>query len=150
MAKKNHLNVFLSNIAVMNIKVHNLHWNVEGSEFLIIHELTEKLYQMFQEQFDEVAEVMKMQGQMPLGTMAEYLRNATIEEIQSCEYSVGEVLEILAADCQNFMDLAEDIRDEAEEEDNFQIANLMEEYLAAYAKHNWMIHAMLTAPQAQK
>ena len=27
------LNAFLSDLAVLNIKVHNLHWNVEGREF---------------------------------------------------------------------------------------------------------------------
>ncbi len=34
MAKTNQLynrvNVFLSNLALLNVKVHNLHWNVEG------------------------------------------------------------------------------------------------------------------------
>lgn len=150
MAKITPMNVFLSNLAVMNIKVHNLHWNVEGSEFMIIHELTEKLYLMFQQQFDEVAEVLKMQGELPLGTMAEYLKNATVEEIPSCEYSVCEVLEILSADCQNIMELAQDIRDEADDSDNYQVANLMEDYLALYAKHNWMIHAMLAVPDNKR
>lgn len=30
------LNAFLSDLAVLNIKVHNLHWNVEGREFALI------------------------------------------------------------------------------------------------------------------
>lgn len=37
------LNAFLSDLAVLNIKVHNLHWNVEGREFALIHEMTEKI-----------------------------------------------------------------------------------------------------------
>ena len=85
MAKTNQLynrvNVFLSNLALLNVKVHNLHWNVEGREFKLIHELTERIYKMLQQQFDEVAEVLKMQGQMPLGSIAEYMKNATIKEI---------------------------------------------------------------------
>lgn len=47
------LNAFLSDLAVLNIKVHNLHWNVEGREFALIHEMTEKIYKMLQDQFDE-------------------------------------------------------------------------------------------------
>ena len=78
MAKTNQLynrvNVFLSNLALLNVKVHNLHWNVEGREFKLIHELTERIYKMLQQQFDEVAEVLKMQGQMPLGSIAEYMK----------------------------------------------------------------------------
>ena len=151
MAKTNQLynrvNVFLSNLALLNVKVHNLHWNVEGREFKIIHELTERIYKMLQQQFDEVAEVLKMQGQMPLGSIAEYMKNATIKEIPSCNYSVREVLEFLDEDCQNISDLAEDIRDQADDEDNYIIANLLEDYLALYAKTSWMIKAMLAAPE---
>ncbi len=142
-SRKNKLNIFLSNLAVMNIKIHNLHWNVIGPEFITIHKMTEKLYKMLQEQFDTVAETMKMQNEVPLATMAEYLENATIEEIESRDYTGYEVLEELDNDCQNIIDLAKDIRDEADKKDNFLIANLFEEYLARYAKKSWMIRAML-------
>ncbi len=76
--------------------------------------MTEKLYQMFQLQYDQVAEMMKMQNQMPLVTMAEYLDNTTIEEIEGRDYTDLEVLELLETDCQNIMALAKDIRDEAD------------------------------------
>lgn len=142
-SKKNLLNIFLSDLAVMNIKIHNLHWNVTGPEFIIIHKLTEKLYKMLQEQFDAVAEVMKMQNETPLATMSAYLENATIEEIESRNYTTYEVLEELDGDCQILISLAKQIRDEADKKDNFLVANLFEEYLAIYAKKSWMIRAML-------
>ena len=69
--KLDKLNVFLANLAAMNIKVHNLHWNVVGPNFPVIHKMTEEIYKMFQCQFDEVAEMMKMQNKMPMGTMAQ-------------------------------------------------------------------------------
>lgn len=40
--KTDKLNVFLANLAVLNIKVHNLHWNVVGLQFPLIHKMTEK------------------------------------------------------------------------------------------------------------
>lgn len=46
----NKLNVYLSNLALWNVKLHNLHWNVTGRTFVQIHEFTEKLY-------DEVSEI---------------------------------------------------------------------------------------------
>lgn len=141
--KINQLNVFLSNAAVMNIKIHNLHWNVVGPEFIVVHTLTEKLYKMFQEQFDTVAELMKMQNELPMANMADYLKTATVEEIESRDYSTYEVLQMLDEDCDNIMDLAKQIRDEADKKDNFLVANLFEDYLAVYAKHSWMIKAML-------
>ncbi len=142
-AKVDKLNIFLSNLAVINVKIHNLHWTVVGTNFFVVHKMTEKLYQMFQLQYDQVAEMMKMQNQMPLVTMAEYLDNTTIEEIEGRDYTDLEVLELLETDCQNIMALAKDIRDEADKKDNFLLANLLEEYLAIYAKKSWMLRAML-------
>ncbi len=142
-SKKNLLNVFLSDLAVANIKIHNLHWNVIGSEFMTIHKMTEKIYKMLQDQFDEVAEAMKMSGETPLASMADYLENTSIEEIESREYTDYEVLEELDNCCQSLMALAKQIRDEADKKDNFLIANLLEDYLAVYTKKSWMIRAML-------
>lgn len=53
----NKLNVYLSNLALWNVKLHNLHWNVTGRTFVQIHEFTEKLYDEVFEQFDAVAEI---------------------------------------------------------------------------------------------
>lgn len=142
-SKMNKLNVFLSTAAVMNIKIHNLHWNVVGPNFMIIHKFTEELYQMFQEQFDTVAEVMKMQDEMPLVKITDYLKNSVVEETEGRDFTDEEVLTELENDCISIMDLAKEIRDEADKKDNFMIANLFEEYLAVYNKHAWMIRAML-------
>lgn len=139
----NNLNAYLANLAVLNIKIHNLHWNVVGREFKAVHKMTEKIYKELQCQFDEVAEAMKMQGELPMASMAEYLEAATIEELESRDYSVGEVLDLLDEDCDTIINQAMDIRHEADEEDNFMIANMFEDYLAKFYKKSWMIKSML-------
>ena len=78
-----------------------------------------------------------------MATTAEYVKNATIKEIKSRDFQVYEVLEELDNDCGIIMDLAKEIRDEADENDNFQIANLFEDYLDIYSKQAWMINSML-------
>lgn len=40
-AKVDKLNIFLSNLAVINVKIHNLHWNVVGPNFFVVHKMTE-------------------------------------------------------------------------------------------------------------
>ena len=59
------LNTYLANLAVWNVKLHNLHWNVVGKLFVSLHEYTESRYDAAFEAFDEVAEVLKMRGEMP-------------------------------------------------------------------------------------
>lgn len=141
--ENNSLNTYLANAAVLIIKIHNLHWNVVGREFKTIHKLTEKIYKEFQMQFDTIAEIMKMQGELPAASMAEYLDMATVEELESRDYSVGEVLQILDEDCEQIVNMALDIRHEADKKDNFIVANLFEDYLAKFYKISWMVKSMM-------
>ena len=55
MKNKENLDRYLSNLAVLVTKTHNLHWNVVGARFKAIHEYTESLYDYYFEKFDEVA-----------------------------------------------------------------------------------------------
>lgn len=86
---------------------------------------------------------MKMQNKMPAASMAEYLDKTTIDELEARDYHGYEVLEELSADCDILIASAKEVRDEADKADNFQVANLMEEYLDMYAKKSWMIKAMM-------
>ncbi|MCK9268352.1 MAG: DNA starvation/stationary phase protection protein, partial [Alkaliphilus sp.] len=50
---------YLSNLAVITVKLHNIHWNVVGRNFMRIHNFTEELYDQAFEDYDEVAELLK-------------------------------------------------------------------------------------------
>ena len=40
MMKSEKINVYVATLAVWNVKLHNIHWNVEGHLFKGIHEYT--------------------------------------------------------------------------------------------------------------
>lgn len=141
----NKLNTYLANLVLWNAKLHNLHWNVAGPAFVQVHEFTEKLYDEVFEQYDAVAEVQKMQNEMPLVKLADYMQHATLQEIDAKDFSPAEVLKIVEADMKTMVALATDIRNEASEKDNFQVANMFEDYLSSYAKNLWFIRAILKA-----
>ena len=90
--------VYLANLAVLNAKLHNLHWNVVGRAFIQVHEYTEGLYDELFEQFDAVAEAMKMRGGFPPVRLSEFLKIATVEELDARDFSVSEVLQIVTED----------------------------------------------------
>lgn len=139
----NKLNLYLANLALWNAKLHNLHWNVTGHAFVQVHEFTEKLYDEVFEQYDAVAEIQKMQNEMPIVKLSDYLQQATLQEIDAKDFTPAEVLKIVEADMKTMVALASEIRNEAAQKDNFQVANLFEDYLASYAKNLWFIRAML-------
>ncbi|WP_287387784.1 ferritin-like domain-containing protein, partial [Lachnospira sp.] len=42
-------NKYLADIAVSDIKIHNLHWNVVGPQFKAVHEFLESIYDSYSE-----------------------------------------------------------------------------------------------------
>ena len=137
------LQEYLSNSAVLNIKMHNIHWNVVGLQFLKIHNFTEEFYDKLFEDLDEVAELLKMKGIMPLSTMAEYLENSTIKEVNAKDFSIKESLEIVKEDMETMKDLAVKIRNTADEEGDFETVAIFEDYVAYYSKNLWFVNSMI-------
>lgn len=138
------LNEYLSNLAVLNVKFHNLHWNVVGLQFVQIHEFTESLYDDLFEKYDAVAELIKMKGEKPLVRMADYIEKASIKEIDKDKFSTVEVLEIVKEDLGKMRELATEIRNLADEAGDFVTVAEFEGHVEGYNKNLWFIEAMLT------
>lgn len=137
------VNGYLANVGVSYIKLHNLHWNVVGPEFKAVHEYLETLYDGFTDVLDAVAELLKMEGEMPLASLREFLDAASIKELEARDYSVKESLEIVLADMVEMKALAEDIRRGADEEDHYGLVAMMEGDLENYNKTIWFLRSML-------
>ena len=136
-------NNYIANIGVSYIKLHNLHWNVVGHQFKSVHEYLESIYDALAGVLDEVAEILKMDGEMPLGSLKKYLKHASIEELEEKDYSVQESLEIVLKDLELLKAQAEAIRKLADEEDHYQMVGAMEDQLGQYSKNIWFIKSML-------
>lgn len=139
----NRINDYLANVAVMYIKLHNLHWNVVGSQFKAVHEYLEALYDGFSESLDSVAEILKMNGEMPLASLKDYLAAASVQELDSSEIQIKEAIHITLEDLQLLEKLAREIRLMAVAEDQFDVISHFEDELAQYSKNIWFIKAML-------
>lgn len=136
------LNVYVANLMVWTVKLHNIHWNVTGRIFKPVHEYTEALYDQCFEAYDEVAEIQKMRGITPLSTMKDYLEVATIEEVAPRAFTCCEALQMVYEDMKKMQDLAKEIRAEAAERDDFQVQSTFEGYIAAFQKELWFLDAM--------
>lgn len=138
------LNKYLANLEVANVKLHNLHWNVAGLSFKTIHEYLEMLYDENFERFDQVAEILKMQGSYPKASLKEYLEVSDIEELESDkDWSIRQSLDYAREYLEHMKKEALEIREAADSEDNFAVANLMEDHIEAYNKQIWFIDQSL-------
>ncbi|MDY0125155.1 MAG: DNA starvation/stationary phase protection protein [Anaerolineaceae bacterium] len=141
MSKK--LDLYLANLGVNYVKLHNLHWNVIGRGFKQVHEYLEAMYDETTESFDEVAEYQKMVGEYPKASLEEYLKITTIKELESKDYSIEDALKIAVEDQKLIRDLATEIRNEADDKGEFILVALMEGEVEAQNKHIWFIESML-------
>ena len=136
------LNQYLANVAVLYVKLHNLHWNVVGRDFKPVHEYLETLYDGFAGTLDSVAECLKMNGEFPLASMKAYMETATIHELDSAVIRSVEALDVVKQDMGAMKAQAETIRAQADSEGLYGLVAMMEEQLEHYQKTLWFLEAM--------
>lgn len=137
------VNEYVANLGIWNFKLHNLHWNVKGIAFKSVHEFFESVYDEAFEFYDAVAELLKIQGADPVVKASDYLQLASIQEIDGKDFSIEEAITILEDDIKHMSNLAKQIREAADKDDNFALANMMEDHIAYYEKQLWFIRATL-------
>ena len=145
MSKVSLLNQYVADLYVLNVKLHQLHWNVVGLQFVMIHEYTEELYDDLFKKFDEAAEALKIQGEVPLGKVSDYIKISKIEELDTANYSVDFVIKEIKKDLAYLKELLSKIRRAASEEDDFEVANMAEDHISDFSKQLWFISAMTQA-----
>lgn len=92
------LNQILSNEYVLYTKTLKFHWNVENKQFHDLHIFFQKLYEQLLDINDDVAERIRSIGFNALGTLAEFLKNATIPEEPNNYPEAFSMIAILLAD----------------------------------------------------
>lgn len=139
----NSLNVYLANLHVVYVKLHNFHWNVVGFDFFDFHEKTQELYEAVALELDEIAERIKELGYYPLASMQEFVRYATLKEAASAPYDTAAIARSLAED---FAETARYLREVdrfvRETTDEYTI-NLIGDALGFAEKNVWFFTAYL-------
>lgn len=104
------LNALLASVAVLKQKAYNMHWNVRGIDFMPYHQLTQQLFEGLDDLFDQIAEKVAQQGGTPLSTLADYVKESKIKEVNPKHFKSKEVVEIIAADLEILAKQAEEVK----------------------------------------
>lgn len=134
------LNVYLADLVGAHAKLQNLHWNVVGEHFKMVHEYTEEIYRQIYEYIDKVAEYMVMNGKRPFGSLKDFAENTTIVQLESEEYKAGEAVRYSLSIVKALKQSAHEIH---EETDNYELQAVLEEQINKYSKHIWFLTNMI-------
>lgn len=137
------MNQYVADLAVLNTKFHNLHWNVVGERFVPIHVHLEELYDDLFEKFDAVAERIKMLGEFPLASLKSYLEVSNVKELENRDYSIKETMLIVKEEVEALRTSADAIRTAADEANDYITVAMMEDHVEGYDKELWFIAQML-------
>ena len=92
------LSCVLSDAVVLYSKTRKFHWNVKGESFMELHKLFEVQYNLLEEAIDEIAERINKLGAPVIGTMGEFLKNASLKETPGKYPQKEEMLKELLSD----------------------------------------------------
>ena len=137
------LNINLSNLQELYVKLHNYHWNVNGMNFKPIHEMTEVYYNYFAEQYDEVAERIIQLGGKPLTAIQDYLKNAVLKEEVKNEFDAKYILNSILKDFAMLNKEFIKISKLAGEAADTTTAALADENVKWLEKQIWMVKASI-------
>lgn len=134
------LNEFLCDLEVMNVKLQNYHWNVNGKGFFVTHEKLEEYYDEIRVEIDEIAEHILSLGYEPLGTMQDFMKNSEIQEAKNEKIKTIPIVKNIIQDLNILKQKAVKIKEEAEKQSDYATSALMDNYLENYAKKLWMLN----------
>lgn len=137
------MNEYVADLAVSNVKFHNLHWNVVGQAFAQVHVHFEDVYDDLFEKYDEVAERVKMLGFYAKASMKDYLALTSVEELGEEDITIKDSFNVAVKDIENLRTKAVNVRTLAEENDDFNTVALMEDHIADYDKELWFLKSAL-------
>lgn len=127
---------------ILLIKTQNFHWNVRGPHFQELHTLFESQYNELFLAVDVIAERIRANGFLALGSAKEFLKVSEIKE-SGVDKNWKEMVKILAKDhlilaksCHNLIKLANDSDDQG-------TADLATQRLRDHEKTAWMLNSHL-------
>ena len=137
------LKVALGNTFTMYFKAHSYHWNVEGINFHMFHDLFGEIYDNVYGAVDPLAEELrKLNAYGPISLMEIYGYKTIMEDSTKPATPHEMVLNLLTANTEVLQALSP-LFDIATEEKQQGLANFVADRMDKHKKFEWQIHASL-------
>jgi starvation-inducible DNA-binding protein len=138
------LSTILSDEMVLYVKTRKFHWNVSGESFMELHKLFQSQYAELEEAIDEIAERIGKLGEKTIGTMEEFLKNASIKEHPQKYGSSRDMIEELYEDHQTIIiKLRQDIEKCAEKNKDAGTADFLTGLMEQHETAAWVLRRYL-------
>jgi starvation-inducible DNA-binding protein len=121
---------------------HNFHWNVKGPMFNSLHQMFMTQYTEQWAALDQIAERIRALGYPAPGTYAQFVKLATIKEIEGVPAALDMVRHLVAAQ-EATARTARKLLPVVGEADDQPTADLLTQRLDVHEKTAWMLRSLL-------
>lgn len=135
------LNGVLADAHVLYIKTRNFHWNVTGPNFIALHKLFDDQYVQLQNAIDEIAERVRALDGIALGSMEEFLKEASLKEVPGDFLDASKMLAKLVKDHEAVIVKLRKGVDLCEEYEDMGTSDFLTGLLQEHEKMAWMLRA---------
>lgn len=131
----------LANTFAMYFKAHTFHWNVEGSDFVQLHDFFGTLYLELFGAVDPIAEHIRAIDSYAPTSLNRILELADIKETSSV-LKAHAMISQLEQDNKLVIASLMKAYQEAENAKELGLANFLQDRIDIHAKHGWMLKAL--------
>ncbi|WAW09030.1 DNA starvation/stationary phase protection protein [Oxalobacter vibrioformis] len=136
------LSRILAESFLLYMKTHNYHWNVKGPMFQTLHVMFEEQYTELWNALDEIAERIRSLGFAAPGTLKEYLKLASIKEIDGVPGAEDMIRDVLAGS-EAVSRLSRDVLELADKAGDDPTVDLLTERMQVHEKNAWMLRSLI-------
>ena len=139
-----YLNQLLADTYQLLSLTRQVHWYMRGERFSVLHPMLDDYIDEYNEDIDEVAEMLIILGGSPYSTLDELSANSQLEiTVGDYDLSMNEQLAKLIEGLEYFDDLLGRGIDVADKANNQPMLDMLTGMQASTEKHLWMLNAEL-------
>ena len=138
-----HLNELLANYHIHYQKVRGCHWNVKGNNFFTLHLKFEELYTVALTTIDELAERILTLGKSPYSTFADYIKESTIEEINTIGLKDTAMVKAIVQDMATLIKMERDLLEITADAGDDGTNDMINRFMQFKEKNTWMLRSFV-------
>ena len=123
------------------LKAHNYHWNVEGQNFLDLHEFFKSIYEQTHGDVDAIAEEIRALGEYAPGSYTRFRELSSVFDETSIPAAM-DMVNKLATDNQTLMNTQKTAYASAEAAGQIGLSNFLQDLQDKHKKMQWMLTAI--------
>jgi starvation-inducible DNA-binding protein len=141
------LKTLLATEYAYTVKAQLFHWNVEGADFVQLHEFFQTIYEDANSAIDPTAEYIRSMEEYTPGSFERFQELSRIAD-QTRIPRARLMIEELLANSMTMIELLDECFAEAEAENKQDVANFIAERLSQHRKYAWQMRSLLKEARA--